>query len=153
MTSSKTYLLLIFLLFCHFSLADETFPQPADLQADVGFWVDVFSKYGNDEGVLHDNRELGIVYDRLAMPEKLSRRERQRRVERRRKSLQAVLVTLATGKRTNLTAEETRVLALWPADVTNKTLAAASGRIRYSQINCGMPGIFGQIMNSISNPH
>jgi membrane-bound lytic murein transglycosylase D len=133
MTSSKTYLLLIFLLFCRISLADETFPQPAELQADVDFWVDVFTKYGNDEGVLHDNRELGIVYERLKMPEKLSRRERQRRVEKRRKTLQTVLRTLATGKRANLTAEETRVLALWPSDVTNKTLASAVGRIRYQQ--------------------
>jgi membrane-bound lytic murein transglycosylase D len=133
MTSSKTYLLLIFLLFCRISVADDTFPQPAELQADVDFWVDVFTKYGNDEGVLHDNRELGVVYDRLKMPEKLSRRERQRRVEKRRKTLETVLRTLATGKRSSLTAEETRVLALWPSDVSDKTLASAVGRIRYQQ--------------------
>jgi membrane-bound lytic murein transglycosylase D len=67
------------------------------------------------------------------MPEKLSRRERQRRVERRRKTLQTLLRTLASGKRTTLIAEEARVLALWPAGVTDKTLAAAVGRIRYQQ--------------------
>jgi len=133
MTSSKTCLLLIFLLFCRISLADETFPQPAELQADVDFWVDGFTESGNDEGGLHDNRALGVVYDRLKMPEKLSRRERQRRVEKRRKTLQTVLRTLATGKRDNLTAEESRVLALWPSDVTDKTLASAVGRIRYQQ--------------------
>jgi membrane-bound lytic murein transglycosylase D len=133
MTSSKPLLLLIFLAFCGFSVADETFPQPAELQPDVDFWIDVFTKYDNDEGVLHDNRNLAIVYDRLAIPENLGRRERQRRVEKHRKILQTILRSLASGKRDNLTAEETRILALWPADVSNKTLSDAVGRIRYQQ--------------------
>jgi len=119
--------------------ADQTFPQPAELQPDVDFWVDVFTRYGNDEGVLHDNRNLAVVYERLPIPEKISSRDRQRRVEKRRKELQAVLVSLATGKRNKLTAEEARVLALWPANVSNKTLTAAVGQIRYQQ---GLKGRF-----------
>ena len=133
MTSSRALLLLIFLTFSGFSQADETFPQPAELQPDVDFWVDVFTTYGNDEGVLHDNRDLGVVYARMAMPEKLSRRERQRRVEKRRKELQAALRSLASGKRSNLSAEEARILALWPAGVSDKILGDAVGRIRYQQ--------------------
>jgi membrane-bound lytic murein transglycosylase D len=133
MTSSKPLLLLIFLSFFGSSVADETFPQPVELQPDVDFWIDVFTKYGNDEGVLHDNRNLAIVYDRLAIPENLSRRDRQRRVEKQRKALQSVLRSLASGKRDNLTAEESRVLALWPAGVSNQTLSGAAGRIRYQQ--------------------
>jgi len=133
MTSSKALLLLIFLLFSAFSSADDTFPQPPELQPDVDFWIDVFTTYGNDEGVLHDNRSLGVVYKRLAIPEKLSRRERQRRVEEHRNELQAVLRSLASGKRDNLTAEEARVLALWPEGVSNQTLSDAVGRIRYQQ--------------------
>jgi len=133
MTSSKPLLLLLFLIFSALTLADDTFPLPAELQPDVDFWVDVFTVYSNDEGVLHDNRHLGIVYERLSIPEKTSRRERQRRVEKDRKELQAVLRSLASGKRDNLTAEEARVLALWPADVSNKTLSNAVGRIRFQQ--------------------
>jgi membrane-bound lytic murein transglycosylase D len=133
MTSYKPILLLLILFSSGFSLADETFPQPAELQADVDFWVDVFTVYGNDEGVLHDNRNLGVVYARLPIPEKTSRRERQRRVEKSRKALQTVLRSLASGKRNNLTTEEVRVLALWPADVSNKTLSNAVGRIRFQQ--------------------
>lgn len=139
MTSSKALLLLIFLTFSVFSNADETFPQPAELQPDVDFWVDIFTVYSNDEGVLHDNRHLGVVYDKLAIAEKTSRRERQRRVEKRRKELQAVLRSLASGKRENLSAEEARVLGLWPEGVSNKTLGDAVGRIRYQQ---GLRGRF-----------
>jgi len=133
MTSTKPLLLLIFLTFSGLSVADQTFPQPPELQPDVDFWIDVFTRYGNDEGVLHDNRNLAVVYDRLPIPEKTSSRERQRRVEKRRKELQAVLKSLASGKRNNLTAEESRVLALWPADVSNQTLTAAAGQMRYQQ--------------------
>ncbi|MGI9249050.1 MAG: LysM peptidoglycan-binding domain-containing protein [Woeseiaceae bacterium] len=113
--------------------ADETFPQPPELQADVDFWVSIFTRYSVEEGVLHDNRSLAVVYERLDMPSKLSRRERQRRVEARRKELQAVLRSLATGKRDNLSDEEARVLALWPDGVSDSSLAAAAKRIRYQQ--------------------
>ena len=80
---------------------------------------------------MHDNRSMGVVYERIAMPETTSRRERNRRVDKRRKALQGVLRSLASGKRDNLTAEEARVLALWPDDVSNATLKAAVGRIRF----------------------
>jgi membrane-bound lytic murein transglycosylase D len=113
--------------------ADETFPQPPELQPDVDFWVSIFTRYSVEEGVLHDNRNLAIVYDRLDMPSKLSRRERQRRVEARRKKLRAVLLSLATGKRDKLSDEEARVLALWPDGVSNSSLAEAAKRIRYQQ--------------------
>ena len=139
MTSSRALLLLLMVAFCRLSLADEVFPQPPELRPDVDFWVDVFTEYSNDEGVLHDNRDLAVVYERIAMPEKTARRERQRKVEKRRKALQGVLRSLASGKRDNLTTAEARVLALWPEGVSNKTLSDAVGQIRYQQ---GLKGRF-----------
>ncbi len=144
MTSSKRLLLLFLITFSAVCAADETFPQPPELQRDVDFWIDVFTQYGNDEGVLHDNRNLSIVYARVVMPENLSRRERQRRVEKRRKVLKTALRSLAKGKRDNLSTEEARLLALWPADVSNKTLSDAAGRIRFQQ---GLKGRFRQGLN------
>jgi membrane-bound lytic murein transglycosylase D len=131
MTSIRCFLLLAACLATESVPAAETFPQPAELQPDVDFWVSIFTRYSTDEGVLHDNRNLGVVYDRLDMPAKLSRRERNRRVDARRKQLQAVLRSLASGKRSNLSREEARVLALWPADVTDGTLSAAVKRVRF----------------------
>jgi membrane-bound lytic murein transglycosylase D len=141
MTSQKPFLLLLCTTFltvamAHESLAearDEIFPIAPELRRDVDFWRDVFTEYGSDEGVLHDNRNLSIVYERFAMPENLGRRERQRRVSKRRKSLQSVLRKLASGARTDLSDEETRVLALWPTDVSNSSLKTAAARIRYQQ--------------------
>ena len=111
--------------------ADDLFPQPPELQPDVDFWISIFTRYSTDEGVLHDNRNLGVVYARLDMPANLSRRERSRRVGQVRKGLQETLRSLASGKRDNLAAEEARVLALWPADVSNEELAEAARRIRW----------------------
>ncbi len=114
--------------------ADDTrFPLPAELAVDVDFWVSIFTEYSTSEGLLHDNRKLGVVYERLAMPTDLSRRERLRRVKNRRTFYEAVLRKLASGKRDGLSDEEQRVLDLWPADVTNAELSAAVGRIRFQQ--------------------
>jgi len=107
--------------------------MPAELQRDVDFWVSIFTRYTTDQGVLHDNRDLSVVYERVDLPAKMARRERQRNVTRRREELQAILRSLASGKRDELSAEEARVLALWPADVSNETLRAATKRIRYQQ--------------------
>ena len=137
MTRKSPYLLLsVVLLFAAAAgaeAADEIFPQPPALRPDVDFWISIFTRYDSDTGVLHDNRHLGVVYETMPMSSKLSRRERQRRVGDRRKQLQAVLRSLAGGKRDNLSAEEARVLALGPDTVSNETLRGAVNRIRYQQ--------------------
>ena len=132
-TSLRPILFLNLVLLTGVASADETFPQPPELQPDVDFWVSIFTRYSTDEGVLHDNRNLAVVYERVKIPSALSRRERQRRVEARRRALQAVLRSLASGKREQLSAEETAVLALWPDGVSNSMLAAAVKQIRYQQ--------------------
>ena len=133
MTRKTRYSLFLVLLVFAAAGADETFPQPPELQRDVDFWVNIFTHYSTDQGVLHDNRNLAVVYERVDLPAKMSRRERQRQVKKRREKLQAVLKTLASGERDSLSAEEARVLALWPDDVSNSTLKAAGKRIRYQQ--------------------
>jgi len=113
--------------------ADDSFPLPEELQPDVDFWVSVFTRYTTDEGILHDNRNLAVVYERIDMPEKTGRRERNRRIKSHRDALAATLNTLATGKRTGLSPEQARILALWPPGVSDDELRAAAGRIRFQQ--------------------
>jgi membrane-bound lytic murein transglycosylase D len=132
-TVKRPLLVLILVLGVVSARAGEVFPLPPELEPDVDFWVSIFTRYNSDEGVLHDNRNLDIVYERVDMPANLSRRERQRQVKIRRQRLQRVLRTLAAGKRDGLSAEEARILGLWPAGVSNERLAAAVKRIRYQQ--------------------
>ena len=133
MTRKSQILSILLLLFSSSVQSQELFPISPELQRDVDFWVSIFSDYTTAQGVLHDNRNLAIVYERVDLPANMERRARQRNVAKRREKLQATLRNLASGKRNNLSEEEARVLALWPAGVSDATLKAASGQIRYQQ--------------------
>lgn len=133
MTIDKRLFLLLVTFAALGARAEDVLPLPPELEPDVAFWESIFTRYSTTEGVLHDSRNLAVVYERIEIPAGTSRRERQRRVGQRRDALKAVLSSLATGKRENLSAEEARVLSLWPEGVSNETLRAAAGRIRYQQ--------------------
>ena len=124
---------LVALLWMSAAGAQETFPQPAALQPDVDFWVSIFTEYTTDQGVMHDTRNLAIVYESVDFSAGHGTRERQRKIVQRRKHIRSILARLASGQRDNLSAEESRVLALWPDGVSNETLVAASRNIRYQQ--------------------
>jgi len=113
--------------------ADEWFPRPPELEPDVNFWVSIFTEYDSDQGVLHDNRNLAVIYERIDIPAKASRNDRRQRVENRRVHYKKLLQTLASGKRDKLSAEEQRVLGLWPEGVSDRVLADAIDNIRYQQ--------------------
>jgi membrane-bound lytic murein transglycosylase D len=74
---------------------------------------------------------MDVVYEVIRLPEGLSRRARERHVERAKDRYAAILRKLAKGKRTGLSVEEARVLALWPEGVSNATLKSAARRIRF----------------------
>lgn len=133
MTSPRPLLFLLFTMLCGPVVADDTFPQPPQLQADVDFWIDIFTRYTTNQGVLHDSRNLAVVYEHIDFKAADGRRTRQRMTADRRDAVKAVLRSLASGKREDLSSEEARILALWPADVSNATLAAAENQIRYQQ--------------------
>ncbi len=133
MTRQKGAATLLWFLAAWTSAPAEEFPLPAELEPDVQFWVDVFSRYSTDQGVLHDSRRLDVVYEVIDFDPAHDRRERRRITSARRDRLKDILDKLAGGSRTDLAPEEAAVLALWPADVDSDELAAAKGRIRYQQ--------------------
>ena len=133
MTSQRLFLFFLLLFAAAPIQAQETFPQPVELRPDIDFWVSIFTRYATDQGVLHDSRNLAVVYEVIDFESDLGRRARQRRVSSRREKLQAVLRSLASGKREDLSDDEARVLALWPTNVSNQSLTTAAKQIRYQQ--------------------
>lgn len=123
----------LFLLAANMAFADSEalFPKPKELERDVNFWISIFTEFSTREGVLHDQRNLAVVYESIDLPEDASRRTRNKLSKGRREHYQKILRALAGGKRDNLSAEEYRVLNLWPADVSNKELLAAASQIRF----------------------
>ena len=43
--------------------AQKTIPRPEGIQPDVNFWVRVYTEVTTNEGFLHDERNLGVIYD------------------------------------------------------------------------------------------
>src|SRR5687767_15935046 len=59
-------------------------PRPAGIQDDVNFWIRVYTEVTTNEGFLHDERNLAVVYDTLKFGAGTSSRDRQRQVDERR---------------------------------------------------------------------
>lgn len=105
------------------------FPKPAGLVPAVEFWTRVYTEIRTDEGFIHDSENLAVVYESVDVSS--SSAQRRRIVRNRTEHYRGILTALGRGKRTDLTTEEARVLALWPADVSNAELREAAGRLRF----------------------
>src|SRR3989338_4706952 len=45
--------------------SDNSFPMPKEIQPQVQFWVDVFTKYNGRHYIIHDEDDLRLIYDVL----------------------------------------------------------------------------------------
>ncbi len=107
------------------------FPRPPAIEPRVRFWTRVYTEVGTDAGLIHDAENLAVVYEVVRLPNGLAARSRERRIDTVRDRYRAILRTLAKGKRTGLSAEERRVLNMFPKGVSNQTLSRASKRVRF----------------------
>jgi membrane-bound lytic murein transglycosylase D len=109
-------LTLALMLCCTLARAAE--PQlsvPPELQPDVQFWIRVYSEITTNEGFIHDQHNLGVVYETVHFGPELSPKERQARVDEVRERYQLILEHLASGAAPQ-DAEEQRVVRLWGAE-------------------------------------
>jgi len=106
-------------------------PRPVELEDEIGFWKRIFSEVQNHQALVHDNRHLGVVYEVVTMPKNASYPRQRKISENVRRKYRNILVAIADGDRSNLTAEQQQVLSLWPADISNDELRQASRRVRF----------------------
>src|SRR3954463_15333596 len=59
-------------------------PRPEGIRSDVNFWIRVYSEVTTNEGFLHDERDLSVVYETVKFSAGSSPRDRQRTVDDRR---------------------------------------------------------------------
>jgi membrane-bound lytic murein transglycosylase D len=107
------------------------FPKSPRLAPRVEFWKRIYSEVDTAGGLLHDSEDLSIVYEVVRLPEAGLRLDQERFLRQRREHYQGVLRRLAGGRRTDLDADERRVLALFPPEVSNETLRRAAGQVRF----------------------
>lgn len=111
-------------------------PRPEGLKDDVNFWIRVYTEVTTNEGFLHDERNLNVVYETLRFSAGSSSRDRQRLVDERRDrhiaALRRIIAALPTeAAREALSADDKRLLALWGPNPSPVLLKEATQRVRF----------------------
>lgn len=124
-TTVRVFALLCLMCFAGMASAQgsDVLPRPPELEPAIRFWTRVYTEVDTESGFLHDANNLAIVYQRV----EYDRPE----LERQRTRIQDALKVLGAGKRTGLTSFEQDILDLWPASVSNETLATAANNVRF----------------------
>ena len=115
----------------HARAAGDPMPHPPQLERDVQFWIQVYTQIDTNAGFLHDQSNLGVVYDTLHFSPDSPPAERQRLVEQTRERYAAALRRIAGSGDGPLSADDERVRELWGAEGTPARLRAAVDDIRF----------------------
>jgi membrane-bound lytic murein transglycosylase D len=110
----------------------DPFPVPQCIQPNVNFWVNVYSEYHSGQGIIHDHKNLGIVYGVV----EIVNQERpgagkinKARIKAAKKKVQTLLEKLARGGAPS-GPEEQRVADLFGPDARPADFRRAVHRIR-----------------------
>ena len=111
------------------------FPRPAELEPAIEFWVKVYTDVDTSSGFLHDSENLAVIYAKLDFD--------TQEIEVQRQQVKDALLTLASGKRTDLTTNQENILSLWPDGVSDQTLKIAVDNVRWQlgQSNAFLDGL------------
>jgi membrane-bound lytic murein transglycosylase D len=117
----------------HAYAADEPdpFAHPPSLEADVRFWIRVYTEVTTDQGLLHDDWNLRLVYEVLRFDPAASPAQRERRVSEAKAHYAALLRRFAAGATDDLTPHERRILHAFGEKATARDFLDAIDRIRF----------------------
>src|SRR5262252_900664 len=111
--------------------AEDPMPRPPQLDRDVQFWIRVYTEIDTNAGFLHDQSNLGVVYETLHFAPDSPPSERQRLVDQARERYAAALRRIAGSGTEALSADDQRVRDLWGSEATPTRLRAAVDDIRF----------------------
>lgn len=111
--------------------ADETMPRPAALEPDVQFWIRVYTQIDTNAGMLHDQYNLGVVYETLHFAADSTPSARERQVDAARERIAAALRRIAAAGDAPLSEDDQHVKELWGAAATPTRLREAVEDIRF----------------------
>lgn len=112
---------------------DGLFPEPAVLRPNVKFWLDVYTKYDENQAILHDNVNLGIRYEVVDLDEaypRASRRYAARQLTLRKRQIAETLKLLARHAGQCNGETECRVAALFDNTHDGRVYLEAADQIR-----------------------
>jgi membrane-bound lytic murein transglycosylase D len=86
------------------------FEHPPALERDIRFWIRVYTEVTTDAGLLHDDWNLGVVYEVLRFDPADSPAQREHQVTLAKARYAELLRRFAAGETENLTPHERRIL-------------------------------------------
>ncbi len=104
--------------------ASPAIPEPAELEPDVQFWMRVYSEITTNEGYIHDQWNLTIIYQTLHFDKELAPAARERLVDAAREHYRAILRRLGSGAAPQ-DEDEQRVRGQWGEAPPARLLQAA----------------------------
>jgi len=113
--------------------AQDPFPLYDCITPNVAFWRDIYGKYPSTQGVLHDKRDLNIIYEVLDVEgvwENGARERDRQRIERAKERYLDILKSLAAGVPPQ-NREEKRVAGLFGPRATAEDFRLAQDNIRF----------------------
>ena len=105
------------------TLNEYHFTTPPGLADPVNFWKKIYSEYTTRHAVIHDMRDLGIVYEVVYLGDNpLSRRSRERKLEKVKKKYKQILKRInKTKNKSSLKGEDLRIYKLVKNDFYKAT--------------------------------
>ena len=88
-------------------------PRPAALEPDVQFWIRVYTQIDTNAGLVHDQYNLGTVYETLHFAPDASQSAREHEVDEHRERIAAALRRIAAAGDTPLSEEDQRIRDMW----------------------------------------
>lgn len=112
--------------------ADPDFPAHPSIKPNVEFWIDIFTKFSKSQGVIHDTRNLDIIYEVVSLntSETVRGNRKNKRIKKAViKKYKNILLNLSKGKK-SLSKKEKRVAELFGPQATPSDFKNAASSIR-----------------------
>ena len=111
---------------------DELFPLYPEIKNNVFFWQNVYSHYTTNQGILHDDKDLSIVYGVIALLPKTKadyRKINNKRIDEAKQNYQNILKSLSKNP-DDKNPEAKRIAALFGSNVRPTIFLKAIKNIR-----------------------
>ncbi|RJP82658.1 MAG: LysM peptidoglycan-binding domain-containing protein [Desulfobacteraceae bacterium] len=95
--------------FGHGHTMNDAFPRYPDIEPNIRFWKKVYSEYSTRKGIIHDNRNLDIIYEVIDLDPPTgigNQKSNEKKIKYAKKKYEAILKKLAHGQKPDTKTEE-----------------------------------------------
>jgi membrane-bound lytic murein transglycosylase D len=117
------------------AVGQDHFPVCDAMRPNVAFWKKVYAEYPITKGLIHDSRDLAIIYEVIDLADENQPKCRsinQKRSDQAKEKYRRILLALSSGQGA-ATKEEQRVLALFGGRASAARLSQAADAVRFQQ--------------------